>query len=169
MANVQEKFLPIKGFEGYYEISNFGKVKSLRRRITRSDGRIQTLKERILKPGTGTNGYHYFICSYGGKFTTIYLHREVAKNFIENPHNKPCVNHKDCNKKNNVASNLEWVTMEENSKHAVKNGRISACWTGKKLSTDHKESIGAGLKKHYENHLHWTKQRKQGYRISYPL
>ncbi len=163
MTNVNEIFLPIKGYEGYYEISNLGNVKSLSRKIVRTkDGRTQTVKERIIKPGTGTNGYYFVHCRKDGNGAYLYIHRLVGIHFVSNNDNKPCVNHKDGNKKNNAATNLEWVNHKENSQHAVKNGLLSACWTGFKLSKGHKESISNGLKKHYENHLHWTKQRKQG-------
>lgn len=82
---------------------------------------------RFLKPfktfsGKSTNGYVKAVLSKNGKKTTFYLHRIIAELFIVKPKNKSQVNHKDGNKKNNRAENLEWVTPGENTRHAVRNG-----------------------------------------------
>lgn len=66
-------------------------------------------------------GYQYVRTTNGN----YQVHRLVAEAFAPNPKNKPCVNHKDCNKHNNVASNLEWVTHKENNEHARANGRVT--------------------------------------------
>lgn len=63
------------------------------------------------------------------------VHRVVALAFVENPENKPAINHIDCNKYNNYASNLEWVSFAENSQHAVKNGRFSDMPKGSESGT----------------------------------
>lgn len=132
MANIHEIFLPIKGFEGYYEISNFGKVKSLPRKIIRTkDGRIQTVKERILKFGTGTNGYNFVHCRMNEKSSYLYIHRLVATHFVFNEYSKPCVNHLDRDKKNNIWTNLAWVTLKENSEHACETGLFKKSRVGK--------------------------------------
>lgn len=164
MANVNEIFVPITGYEGYYEISNLGNVKSLPRKIVRTkDGRIQTVRERILKFGKGTNGYSYIIARINDKSNTLYVHRLVAIHFVVNELNKPCVNHKDGNKKNNYSENLEWCTQKENLAHAVETGLLDLTKgkIGGKHTDAHKASISSGLKKHYDNHLHWSKIDRQ--------
>lgn len=74
---------------------------------------------RILRIKTHKNGYKFCTVSVGGALKDLTIHREVAKAFCVNPHNKTQVNHKDGNKDNNCWSNLEWVTPEENMQHAV--------------------------------------------------
>jgi len=76
-------------------------------------------------PSINKDGYYTISIRKGGKKRTILIHRIVAKAFVENPHNKPCVNHKDGNKLNNHASNLEWCTIAENNRHAHKNGLMN--------------------------------------------
>lgn len=87
--------------------------------IVTKDGEIfSKRKNRLLKPQP--NGKGYLRISIGGKL--YFVHRLVAEQYVSNPENKPQVNHKDGNKLNNAADNLEWVTNLENRKHAVKNG-----------------------------------------------
>lgn len=112
-----ELWLPIQGFEGCYEISNKGRVKSLSRKCGPG-----FCRERILKPGYQTGGYRFVNLVVAGKSTTVKVHRLVAKHFIDNPNNRPQVNHIDGNTGNNCAENLEWVTGRENIEHAKKMG-----------------------------------------------
>jgi hypothetical protein len=109
-------------YEGLYQISNYGRVKSLQRIIYKVDGRIQTFKERILKPATDKNGYQQIGLHKNCKQKTIQIHREVAIAFIPNPENKPEVNHCDGIKNNNNDWNLEWNTSSENNQHAYNTG-----------------------------------------------
>jgi hypothetical protein len=108
----------VKGFESYYQISNFGRVKSLKRKWRR---KTRIMKSSIQKD-TGYKSIQLFK-NGGSKFYRI--HRLVALHFISNPENKPEVNHIDCNKLNNCYNNLEWVTPKENMKHALLNGIIN--------------------------------------------
>ena len=117
MTKIQEIFKPITGF-GNYEISNLGNVKSLRRIAPNN----QPIRERILKPGTGTNGYKYVVFRIEGKSHTKYIHRLVGLHFIENPKNYNQINHKDGDKFNNRVSNLEWCNQSHNMLHAIENG-----------------------------------------------
>ncbi|WP_439022610.1 NUMOD4 domain-containing protein [Bacillus thuringiensis] len=106
-----EKWKEIKtvGFEGLYEVSNKGIVRSIRTGI-------------VLKQGFDKRGYPRVYLSNKGKRKTVTVHRLVGIHFIPNPENKPQINHKDCDKTNNHVSNLEWATNKENKVHAVKNG-----------------------------------------------
>jgi len=105
----------IDNYKGYYQVSNFGRIKSLRRRNILNSCWI---KERILKCWL-TNKLGYLqVVSYKYKRKQYYCHRLVAKAFISNPDNKPEVNHKDGNKENNRVINLEWCTSKGNMHHA---------------------------------------------------
>jgi len=113
---VSEEWRAIAGYEGIYEVSNYGRVKSLpnRRRNGRGDNDFYTTKEIILKPGRmAQTGY----LSVSLKSKTHSIHRLVAKAFIPNPDSKRQVNHIDKNKQNNAVSNLEWCTERENTVH----------------------------------------------------
>ena len=112
-----ETWKDIKGFEGYYQISNYGNVKSL----NRFDG-IRERKGQMIKPVEKYNGYLQVGLRKNGKRKYFSVHQLVAIHFIDNPENKPQVNHIDCNKQNNHFSNLEWVTSSENQLHARNNG-----------------------------------------------
>lgn len=100
----------IKGYEGDYQISNLGRVKSLKYK-----------KERILKYFFDKDGYKNLTLTKNGKAKKKKIHRLVAECFIKNPFNKPDVNHIDLDKSNNNVSNLEWVNKRENMKHASLN------------------------------------------------
>ena len=108
---MQETWKAVKGFEGLYQISNFGRVKSL------------VYKEKILKPITSkTDGYVRIGLHKNRTIYTRTIHRLVAEAFIENPMKKPHVNHIDGNKQNNHVRNLEWCTASENQFHSLEVG-----------------------------------------------
>ena len=113
-----EIWKPVACYEGLYEVSNLGRVKSL----GRIDRFYRRWKSCILKPHTVGKNYLAVSLSNGGKVRSIRIHRLVAEAFIPNPSNKPQVNHKDGNKANNAASNLEWSTNSENQLHARETG-----------------------------------------------
>ena len=122
----EETWKDIKGYEGRYQVSNLGRVKSLKRTITRKNGKKYSVEERILKPQTDRYGYlRVNLYDSSGKIKRLRVHRLVCEAFHENPENKPCVNHIDENKANNVASNLEWCTYEENNNHGTHNARVA--------------------------------------------
>jgi hypothetical protein len=113
----------IKGYEGLYQVSDYGRIKSLSH--INHLGKFRP--ECILGNRLSDRGYHTAVLYSNGKPKSFKVHRLVAKAFIDNPLNKPHVNHLDGVKSNNFIDNLEWVTISENQKHAFKNGlnRIS--------------------------------------------
>lgn len=104
---IKEKWKKIDGYNGRYLISNFGKVKS-----------FALHKPKILNGGHTRGGYLNCTVSKNGEKRVFLIHRLVAFYFIPNPKNKPCVNHKDGDVKNNKINNLEWCTCSENEKHS---------------------------------------------------
>ena len=100
----KEIWKSVVSYEGKYEVSNLGDVKSCR-------------TNKLLCKYKQKNGY--MKTTLGRK--SVYVHRLVAIAFLKNPHNKDQVNHKDCNKQNNHVNNLEWSTYRENQDHAIKN------------------------------------------------
>lgn len=117
------KWLPIKGFEGYYEVSNEGQVRSVDRTILGKDGVIYPKKGKLKDLYSNINVKYMQVNLYKeNKSYTFYVHRLVAQAFIPNPLNLPEVNHKDGNRVNNNVSNLEWVTRLENIDHAIRTG-----------------------------------------------
>lgn len=108
---MEEIFKDIVGFEGKYQVSNFGNVKSLNYQ--------NTSKAKLLTPIKHHCGY---LLVHLGTSKIKMVHTLVANAFIPNPDNKKCVNHIDGNKQNNAVSNLEWVTYKENMEHAIRTG-----------------------------------------------
>lgn len=119
-TDYEECWTPIKGYEGYYEISRLGEIRSLTRIVKDGEKRTKTIVGKLLKPVPNPKRRYYceIILHKGGKRKTFKVHRLVAETFIPNPECKPEVNHKDGNKLNNHVSNLEWVTSVENKRHA---------------------------------------------------
>lgn len=107
----------IQGYEGLYQISNFGRVKSLFRIVERPgrSGPFQTVQEKILKIRYDGKGYVQVRLYKNGESSYPKVHRLVAKAFIPNPHNLEQVNHIDRVRDNNCSSNLEWVTAQRNT------------------------------------------------------
>ena len=115
---MEEIWKDIEGFEGLYQVSNFGKIKSLARTYKNSgsySGFISR-KESLVKC-FDVDGYHQCYLSKNGKTKSLKVHRLVALSFIENETHSNLINHIDGNRKNNLASNLEWVNNSENALH----------------------------------------------------
>jgi len=118
---MEEIWKDIQGYEGLYQISNLGRVKSFPRLTNRGSGSYIT-KERILKNTLMTIGYNRVELSINSERKFYSIHRLVAIHFIANPENKPQVNHINGIKHDNRIKNLEWCTAIENSRHAFKTG-----------------------------------------------
>ena len=120
-----EKWKQVVGYEGLYEVSDEGRVRSVDK--TTRDGRFWA--GRMLGKHRAGSGYHRVVLCVNGVSKHLYVHRLVAEAFILNPENKPEVNHKDGDKHNNSVSNLEWVTKSENGIHSFKSlGRKPGKW-----------------------------------------
>jgi hypothetical protein len=113
---MDEVWIDIRGYEGIYQISSHGRVKSL----------IKGEKIRKIQINKNRNDYCEISLFNNGIEKRFKVHRLVAENFISNEDNKPEVNHKDGNKSNNCVDNLEWVTSKENKKHAWDNSLYSS-------------------------------------------
>ena len=119
----------VVGYEGMYEISSFGRVRSVERKVARPDGNGDLKiyqRELLLQPTP--KGYLRVQISRDGYRKNCMVHRLAATAFIPNPENKAEVNHRDGNKKNNNISNLEWATASENQTHAYETGLKQPCF-----------------------------------------
>lgn len=129
---MEEIWKDVIGFEGWYQVSNLARVKSLKKYVKHNYGGERVVQERIIKQSMEKNrgevGYMRTSLAKGSKRNQIRIntHRLIAEAFIPNPENKKFVNHIDGNKLNNSLENLEWVTPKENVTHAIKMG----LWNG---------------------------------------
>lgn len=118
---MKEIWKDVKDYEGLYQVSNIGRIKSLSRFVnTYKKGRIK--KEHILSIIDNGNGYCYVTLSKNNKHKNYFVHRLVASAFINNPNNYKEINHKDNNKKNNCVDNLEWCDRSYNVKYSYDKG-----------------------------------------------
>lgn len=115
---MKEIWKDIKGYEGKYQISNLGRVKSFPRKGARKT-------EHILKPNKNHRGYLIIHLQNNYKRKGVVLHRLVAEAFIPNPNNLPQVDHIDDNKENNKVSNLQWITNYDNMRKSWETGARS--------------------------------------------
>lgn len=118
----EEIWLDVANYEGLYQVSSFGNVKSLDRIVKTKNRSDYLRKGKIQKKSINSFGYEVVGFTIDSKTKIFSVHRLVATTFIINPDNKPQVNHIDGNKINNNKSNLEWCTCSENQIHSVKIG-----------------------------------------------
>ncbi len=114
------KWRDIKGYEGLYQVSDTGLVRSVDRMTTGNRNRM--LKGKLLSQGTNTFGYFVVALCKDGKARTKRVHRLVAEAFLPCDNERPYINHKDGNPQNNQVDNLEWCTQKENVQHAYDTG-----------------------------------------------
>lgn len=119
---ITELWKPVSGYEGIYEVSSLGRVRSLDRIVVDYRGIKKKVRGKILSPGLTNKGYCIVSLNAVDKRHTLTVHRLVANAFIPNLDNKPQVNHINGIKTDNRICNLEWLTNEENMKHAINNG-----------------------------------------------
>lgn len=114
-----EEWRDIKGYEGLYQVSNFGRVKTLTKIIHSSKRSDFVVKEKVLSTRPNNRGYIMVGLHKEKHFKLALVHRLVAQAFIPNPNNLPQVNHLDENKNNNCVNNLEWCTNKENHNYGT--------------------------------------------------
>ena len=140
-----EEWRDVIGYEGLYQVSNYGRVKSFH------NNGVRTLNPSF----ADYPGYYVVNLTKNGKQQTQYVHILVAQAFIPNPENKSYVNHIDGDKLNNCLENLEWTTPTENSRHAWRNGLIKSRTGTKnlhsKLTPEQVRYIRVSYKPHDEN------------------
>lgn len=155
---MEERWKSVNGYEGLYEISNFGNVKSLKRTVVDCRGFNKTISEKVLKHRRHNHGYRYITLCRPGDYHNKLVHRLIAEHFIENPQNKPHINHINGNKADNRLENLEWCTQSENNQHAVDTGLISR--TGEKNGRAKltPEAVKY-IKEKYQWHGYWNQER----------
>lgn len=114
----EEIWKDIKGYEGHYQISNTGRVKSLDRYVASKNGSLRKEKEKIRKTHLDKYGYLYVILCKQGVSEKMLLHRLVAEAFLPNPNALPVVNHKNEKRDDNRVENLEWCTVQYNVRYS---------------------------------------------------
>lgn len=133
---MKEIWKDIKDYEGLYQVSNLGRVKHLEfTRLNPLTGGISIIKEKILKQNLTSFGYLSVALYKNGKKRWYFVHRLVANAFIPNPDDLPIINHKDENKVNNCADNLEWCDYLYNSNYGTRNKKISKTMTNNTYNT----------------------------------
>lgn len=121
---MEEIWKSIPGYEGYYEVSNIGNVRSVTRTIIKSNGQPQTRIGKIINQTLDQKGYKQLNLHKDGVCKKMKVHRLVAMAFLPNPNNYPIVNHKDENPSNNNVDNLEWCTYQYNNNYGTKIERL---------------------------------------------
>jgi hypothetical protein len=121
---IKEIWKDIKGYDQYYQVSNLGRVRSKDRMINNPRGLSYFKRGRILKSELDRYGYPQVSLCINQKRKAFKIHRLVANAFIQNPENKPNINHINFITNDNSIFNLEWCTQKENAIHSYKNGRL---------------------------------------------
>lgn len=152
---IPEIWKDVEGYEGYYQVSNYGRIRSTERKInyvseSRNGNKFEsffTKPETITKGTDNGKGYMFVSLTKNGERKNFYVHRLVAKAFVDNPQQKPQINHKNCDKSDNKALNLEWVTLKENMQHASENGLLRCSEYQKEQTSKSNRGSGHGNSK----------------------
>lgn len=112
---MEEVWKPIDGYEGLYEVSNLGRVRSLEFR----NNQTAFSRTKIMRATDNGHGYLIVGLSEGSRRKNHYVHRLVAKAFVPNPDNLPVIDHIDHDRSNNVATNLQWLTQKQNVQRSI--------------------------------------------------
>lgn len=145
---------PVVGYEGCYEVDQFGRVYSVDRVVSVEDnGRsyYKPLKGKQMKQSMHTKGYKTVALTKHGKTKTAYVHRIVAEAFIPNAENLPMVNHKDEDKTNNFVENLEWCSASYNHNYGKAIEKQAKSLKGRKHTEEEKAKISDSMKKYRDN------------------
>ena len=158
---MSEEWRSVVGYEGLYEVSNTGQVRSLDRYVKGKSYRLH--KGKVLSPGKNSRGYLSAVLSYNGKHKAITVHRLVAEAFLPNPDNLPEINHKDEDKTNNSVDNLEWCDRSYNNNYGTRKDKErdtkikNGYWTGLRSGLSKKEYN----KKYYQDNREYYHQYYQ--------
>lgn len=128
MAKIEEIWKDVTGWEGLYQVSNHGRVKSMERKMLDRRGGLKHYKSRVRKINVVVKKKYKCLTvnlAISGRYKTEIVSRLVAKHFIPNPLNKEQVNHIDGDSTNNYVGNIEWATRKENAEHSSKNGLVA--------------------------------------------
>lgn len=173
----KELWRDIKGYEGYYQVSSIGRVKRIEKIVMQFNYQLQkeipiTYPKRYLK-FDNVKGYNRVTLSLGNKQERFVVHRLVAQHFIDNPDNKPCVNHINSIRIDNRVDNLEWCTHEENERHkriSMTNPIISISPTGDMKEWEILKDCARGVGIHRSNIsrcLTGKQESSKGYKFRY--
>jgi hypothetical protein len=122
VSEEREGWLPVYGYEGLYEVSNLGRVRSVERTVRYVDGRVRRYPSRVLRTATDSGGYQtVHLCN--GRDKTARIHCLVAEAFIERTEDYELVRHLNGDPSDNRVQNLAWGTSSENARDTVRHGR----------------------------------------------
>lgn len=158
-----EEWRPVVGYEGLYEVSNTGRVRS----VDRYDNRNCFRKGKVLSPGKNTKGYLSVVLNCNGKRKTITVHRLVAEAFLLNPDNLPEVNHRDEDKTNNRVDNLEFCDHKYNLNYGTRQDKVrdtnikNGYWTGLRKEEYMKEYREKNREKIREKQREYNKKNRE--------
>lgn len=167
-----EKWVSAIDYEGIYEVSNKGRVRSIDRKIKQNkNGTVyeRTMKGKVIKQGMLNSGYKVVWLSKQGKVKALTVHRLIMKSFHKQFNNSKDINHKDGNKTNNNLSNLEWMTRSENVKHShetlnrkTTKRKIKCVETGEIFDSIKEASIHTGVSRSSVSHAVNGRTNKSG-------
>lgn len=144
---MEETWRAVAGYEGCYEVSNLGRVKSLDRFVNGKKGKCRPVKSRILSQRKMKTGYMTVHLSINGIDKRLLVHRLVAEAFLPNPLNLSCVNHRDEDKTNNTVWNLEWCDTSYNNSYGTHIERVRVANIGRTMPKNVKQKIADANKK----------------------